>query len=94
MRLQEDVERRIAKEEALSTGAYFDKSALEIGMDVEDKQFEEWRVWAIKQAEALKHQQASTYTSFDQDTPTEIDLEDSDAASAAEEPDQNSNPVL
>src|SRR4051794_19844242 len=47
----EAVRRRIAKEEALFTGAYFGKGPLEVGMELEDKAFEHWRAWAAKEIE-------------------------------------------
>lgn len=49
IRHSEDIERRIAREEALSTGAYFGLSALDIGMQLENKNFENWKVWAQKE---------------------------------------------
>jgi len=61
-RHQEDVERRIAREEALATGAYFGKSALEVGMELEDKQFEDWKAWAQKQILAQKQAQGAVLT--------------------------------
>lgn len=48
-RLQEDVERRVAKEEALATGAYFGKSYIQVGAELEDKSYEVWRAWAEKE---------------------------------------------
>lgn len=56
MRLQEEVERRVAREEALSTGAYFGKSALEVGMDIEDKEWDKWKAWAEKETELQQQQ--------------------------------------
>ena len=56
LRLQEDIERRVAKEEALATGAYFGKSAIEIGMDIEDKQWDVWKHWAEGAAEITQQQ--------------------------------------
>lgn len=47
-RLREDVERRVAKEEATSTGAYFGKTMIGIGNDLEDQQFDKFRAWAEK----------------------------------------------
>lgn len=46
LRLQQDVQRRVAKEEALATGAYFGKSTLQVGMELEDAAFERWKEWA------------------------------------------------
>ena len=62
LRLQEEVERRVAKEEAMSTGAYFGKSALEIGMELEDKEYEKWKVWATDEASMAQQNQAAMYT--------------------------------
>lgn len=62
LRLQEDVQRLVAQEEALATGAYFHKSTLEIGMDLEDKQFEEWKAWAIKEVQLADQQRNAMYT--------------------------------
>ena len=62
LRHQEEVERRVAKEEALWTGAYFGKGPLEIGMELEDKTYEQWKVWATKEVEALERQRDAAYT--------------------------------
>jgi small subunit ribosomal protein S23 len=39
LRHEEAVERRVTREEALWSGAYFGKSALEVGMELEDKTY-------------------------------------------------------
>jgi hypothetical protein len=65
LRHEEDVERRVAKEEALSTGAYFGKSTLDIGMEMEDQAYEEWKAWAIKEVDAMERQKDAVYTNFD-----------------------------
>lgn len=51
-RLKEDIERRVAKEEALNIGAQFGKDRLTVGMELEDKAFEDWRTWADKEVTA------------------------------------------
>ena len=60
-RLKEDIERRVAKEEAEATGAYFGKSYLETGMEIEDQMFEKWKAWAIKEYEAQEIKMQATY---------------------------------
>ncbi|MCJ1424152.1 mitochondrial ribosomal small subunit component [Sticta canariensis] len=65
LRLQEDVERRVAKEEALATGAYFGKSAVEIGMELEDKEYERWRDWANKQFVEETQRRLAAYSGGD-----------------------------
>ena len=63
LRLREDIERRVAKEEALYVGAQFGYSALEKGMRMEDRRFEAWKRYAIKEAEmAQKIQDAAALT--------------------------------
>jgi small subunit ribosomal protein S23 len=82
LRHEEEVERRVAREEALWTGAYFGKSVLEIGMELEDKIYESWKAWATKEAEAISLQRNAAYTGIgiedEAEAPTELD--------AAEEP--------
>ncbi|KAJ8109477.1 hypothetical protein ONZ43_g6124 [Nemania bipapillata] len=64
LRHEEDVERRIAKEEAMKVGAYFGKSFLQIGMELEDQQYELWRKWAGKQIQSVQAEQDAAYTNF------------------------------
>ena len=64
-RLQEDIERRIAKEEAQATGAYFGMSMLQIGMGLEDKEHERWKNWATQQVTVQDQVRAGAYTSMD-----------------------------
>ncbi|KAL8832318.1 MAG: hypothetical protein Q9170_004930 [Blastenia crenularia] len=64
-RLQQDIERRVAKEEAMATGAYFGKSTLQIGMEIEDKIFEQWKAWAVREATKMQHRDAAVYTTPD-----------------------------
>lgn len=47
-RQHEDVERRVAKEEALYVGANFGRTTLEKGMAQEDRTFENWKAQATK----------------------------------------------
>jgi small subunit ribosomal protein S23 len=62
LRQEEEVERRIAKEEALWVGAYFGKSVLEVGAELEDKTYESWKAWATKEIEAIERQRDAAYT--------------------------------
>lgn len=79
IRHQEDVERRVAKEEALATGAYFGKSMLEVGMELEDKTYEGWKAWALQEIEVIGQQRTSQYTG------NELAEEEDKEASAADE---------
>lgn len=67
LRHQEDVERRIAREEAQMYGAYFGKTALQVGMELEDKQFEDWKKWASEESLKMEMQRNQAYTSFGED---------------------------
>lgn len=51
----------MAKEEALATGAYFGKSALTVGMELENREFDRWKAWAEKELTIIKQNQAAAY---------------------------------
>lgn len=59
MRQEEQIERRLAKEEALHVGAYFGKSRLDVGMLLEDNEYESWKVWAGKEAQKREMAEAA-----------------------------------
>jgi small subunit ribosomal protein S23 len=59
LRQEEEVERRIALEEARYVGAYFGKSRLDVGMLLEDREFENWKVWAGKEAQKREANETS-----------------------------------
>ncbi|QDS76615.1 hypothetical protein FKW77_007776 [Venturia effusa] len=63
----EDVERRVAKEEAMHVGAWFGPGPLEVGMQLENKIFDSWKRWALEQAEMESQRSASQYTGTDLD---------------------------
>jgi small subunit ribosomal protein S23 len=73
LRHEEEVERRVAKEEAMWTGAYFGKSVLEIGMQLEDQVYESWKEWATTEIEAAERIRDAAYSSLS--TPDEVDEE-------------------
>ncbi|KAI1923425.1 mitochondrial ribosomal small subunit component [Ophidiomyces ophidiicola] len=59
LRLQEDIERRIAQEEAMATGAYFGPDMLTTGMAMEDEMYEVWREWADRESQLASQRTAS-----------------------------------
>lgn len=75
MRLQQDIERRIAREEAVATGAYFGKTTLQIGMELEDKIHEEWKEWASREVIQMEQRRAAMYTGVENESAA---LPDSD----------------
>lgn len=62
-----EVRSRIAKEEALHVGAYFGKGPLEIGMELEDKSWENWKVWAGQQIEDEQAMRAQMFSGTQED---------------------------
>lgn len=74
-RMQEDVERRVAREEALHVGAQFGKDKIAIGMELEDKAFESWRKWAAE--DVTRREQARVAGFVDQAKNTEDAVDDS-----------------
>ncbi|KAF3930967.1 hypothetical protein ABW19_dt0201001 [Dactylella cylindrospora] len=55
LRMREDVQRRIAIEEAKSVGAYFGKTYIQVGLELEEQALSAWRLRA--QEELTKRQQ-------------------------------------
>jgi len=78
LRMQEDIERRVAKEEALAVGATFGKSYLDIGIELETQALEQWKAKALAFLELKRGRQAAF-----SGTATE---EDDTAATAAPVP--------
>ena len=80
LRQEEEIERRIALEEARMVGAYFGKSKLQVGMGLEDEQFEKWKTWASNETTKIEAQRSSMYTSFGDEQaeaePTDPTIED------------------
>ena len=81
-RMKEDVERRVAKEEALATGAFFGKSMVQIGGELEDKAYEEWREFAEKSL--LESEQAGAANPGRISAPRTPAFEEPDAATSAD----------
>jgi len=71
LRLQEDIERRVAVEEAEATGAEFEPRMLDFGMELENQEFERWKEWAQMEAQLL-NQKAASFSG----APESVDSED------------------
>lgn len=61
-RHQKEVEARVAREESLAVGAYFGLGPLEVGEHLEDKAYENWKEWAVKETLAIRALGDSSYT--------------------------------
>jgi len=69
IRQRQDVERQVAKEEAMHYGSYFDIGEIERSLKEEDKAFASWKEWAKTDVESAAHQQAVAYRG---NNPSEI----------------------
>jgi small subunit ribosomal protein S23 len=64
LRQYEEIESRIAQEEARMVGAYFGKTRLQVAMQIEDKEFERWKSWAGDQIAKIEVERSQAYSSF------------------------------
>jgi small subunit ribosomal protein S23 len=86
LRQEEQIERRVAKEEARMVGSYFGQTFLRVGMGLEDKQHEKWKAWATTEIQSVERDREMD----DSDVPIdamEIDvsaLEEEEALTEAE----------
>ena len=83
LRLQEEVEAQVAKEEAVHTGAYFGKSALQVGMELENVQMDKFRTWAEKEAIDTERR-AAAYAGFEAEHASEEEPDEGDLAEKAD----------
>ena len=81
-RLQEDVERYIGREEAENMGAHFGMSNLEIGMQLEDKEYDKWKQDAYQTMETQRLRQGAQAG----ESPTLAPTEEEALAESVEEP--------
>ncbi|KAI8949298.1 mitochondrial ribosomal protein S25 [Xylaria longipes] len=85
LRQEEDVERRIAKEEAMKVGAYFGMSSMQVSMELEDQQYENWKKWAGRQISNVQSEKDAAYTNFGATEEADADSSDAIAEELAEE---------
>jgi small subunit ribosomal protein S23 len=62
LRQREEIERRIAIEEARMSGAYFGKNNTQVSQVLEDAMYEKWKKWAIAETARMEAERASAYT--------------------------------
>lgn len=72
LRLQEDIERRVAAEEAQATGATFGPSILEIGMELENQQYNRWKEWATSAVQLAGSRGPGVSDTPDAQSPEEL----------------------
>lgn len=61
LRQQEQIERRVAVEEARMYGAYFGKNNLQVGMQLEDASYDRWLKWAGEEIAKVEAMQQAAY---------------------------------
>ena len=52
LRQEEEIERHVAVEEARYVGGYFGKTRLDVGMELENTEYENWKAWAAQELAA------------------------------------------
>lgn len=70
-RHRQDVERRVAREEALLTGSSFGLSQVDIGIHLEGEAYEDWKQWAQEEALRKRQEAAAMYTDTDNEQPSD-----------------------
>lgn len=81
IRQQEDIQRRVAQEEARMVGGYFGKTRLQVSMELEDVMYEKWKKWAEGEAFKLQAERDSAYANFGNDdnvNSASVGVEDAD----------------
>ena len=69
-RHREDIQRRVTREEALNTGAYFGPSQIDIGVQLEGAAFDDWKQWAQEESLRKRQEAAAMYTDIDNEQPS------------------------
>ena len=79
LRQQEEIQRRIAVEEARMYGAYFGKTNLQVATGIEDRMYESWKKWASVEIAALEAERSAAYANVvDQAAEEGVQEEDLD----------------
>ncbi|KAF7551992.1 hypothetical protein G7Z17_g4632 [Cylindrodendrum hubeiense] len=75
IRQEEQIEKRVAVEEARHVGAYFGKSRIDVAHHLEDREFENWKVWAGKETERQEALRNSEVEGFGAEEEAEVDAD-------------------
>ncbi|KAH6695397.1 37S ribosomal protein Rsm25 [Plectosphaerella plurivora] len=67
LRQEEEIERRVQREEARHVGAYFGMNKNQISQVLEDKEFDLWKSWAKDEVTRVGAARASAYADFGSD---------------------------
>lgn len=72
LRHEEEIERRITREEAQWVGAKFGKNLVQIGMELEDKSYEHWKAWATAEMSAQATRNAGVWNGDEEEDPASV----------------------
>ncbi|KAH7153317.1 mitochondrial ribosomal protein S25-domain-containing protein [Dactylonectria macrodidyma] len=75
LRQEEEIEKRVAVEEARHVGAYFGKTRIDVSHILEDREFENWKVWAGKETAKMEDLRNSEVETFGEDDGVEGEAE-------------------
>lgn len=64
IRQREEIEKRIAQEEARMVGGYFGKSRLDVGFELESREYGRWKSWALAETAKEETARSQAYTAF------------------------------
>ncbi|KAF9778800.1 hypothetical protein IL306_003177 [Fusarium sp. DS 682] len=76
LRQEEEIEKRVALEEAKHVGAYFGKTRIDVSHGLEDREFENWKLWAGKETERQEASRNSEIEDFGLGEAEENEVED------------------
>lgn len=75
LRQEEEIEKRVQREEARHVGAVFGKSKIQISQDIEDKEYEAWKKWAESEVMRTAALRSSAYADFGSDPSAAAEAE-------------------
>ncbi|QPC76156.1 hypothetical protein HYE68_006908 [Fusarium pseudograminearum] len=80
LRQEEQIEKRVAEEEARYVGAYFGQTRIDVSHGLEDREFENWKLWAGKETERQEQNRNGEIDDFGLEDEAEEVIEDAEAA--------------
>jgi small subunit ribosomal protein S23 len=83
LRQEEEIEKRVAQEEAKYVGAYFGQTRVDVSHGLEDREFENWKIWAGKETERQEQNRNGDIEDFGLEEEPEVDIEDTEATPEA-----------
>ncbi|KAF5001832.1 hypothetical protein FGRMN_807 [Fusarium graminum] len=85
LRQEEEIEKRVAVEEAKHVGAYFGRTRIDVAHTLEDREFENWKLWAGKETERQESNRNSEIEDFGLDEAEGAPEEEPEAQAEAAE---------